>query len=390
MTQLLFATYAYPPLFYPRALQISMLARILCRDHDLKIIAADFGRKNEALMPLVAPCPVVRIEETKLAQAVRTAKGDRIKRFLIPDEMVFNFPAFREEMDKQNWDDMHLVTFGQPMAMHLLGLIYKKRFPHIRWTAHFSDPWNHEGYSTSTGLAKILNHKWESDVYKMADRLIFTSPETIESVFSGRYAAYKHKARYVPHGFDPALYKQPQSNEDKIRIGYFGTFYGERQPHSLFKALRQMPPDILQGVEICFYGAGDGKIYNAETKGLEQHLQFSSGVDFLKSLEIASGMDGLLVIDAPAETSVFFPSKLADYIGANRPIFGITPPRGASARILCSLRMSVANPDNPEEIAKNLSQFIEGIKAKSLYLDAEERESYSSENVAKEFMAALA
>ncbi len=390
MTQLLFVTYAYPPLFYPRSLQISMLARTLCRDHDLKIIAADFGRKNEALMPLAASCPVTRIPETKLAKTVRTAKGDRAKRFLIPDEMLFNLPAFRIELDKQNWDDVQLVTFGQPMAMHLLGLVYKKRFPKIRWSAHFSDPWNHEGYSTSTGLSKILNHKWESDVYKAADRLIFTSPETIDSVFSGAHAVHRHKARYVPHGFDRALYKQGQPIPEKIQIGYFGTFYGERQPHTLFKALRLMPQDILKNVEICFYGAGDGNVYAAETKDLEQNLQFFDGVDFLKSLEIASGMDGLLVIDAPAETSVFFPSKLADYIGANRPIFGITPTKGTSARILRDLDMSVSDPRASDDIAHKLSQFIKKIKLNDIQLNMEVRARYSSENVAKEFIAALA
>ena len=36
--------------------------------------------------------------------------------------------------------------------------------------------------------------------------------------------------------------------------------------------------------------------------------------------------DGFLVIDAPAIESVFFPSKLVEYISFKIPIFGITPP----------------------------------------------------------------
>ena len=34
----------------------------------------------------------------------------------------------------------------------------------------------------------------------------------------------------------------------------------------------------------------------------------------------------VLVIDAPAIESVFFPSKLVEYISFKIPIFGITPP----------------------------------------------------------------
>jgi hypothetical protein len=43
-------------------------------------------------------------------------------------------------------------------------------------------------------------------------------------------------------------------------------------------------------------------------------------VGYQESLKLMSEADALLVIDAPADQSVFLPSKLIDYIGAGRPI----------------------------------------------------------------------
>ena len=41
----------------------------------------------------------------------------------------------------------------------------------------------------------------------------------------------------------------------------------------------------------------------------------------------------LLILDAPFDISVFFPSKLVDYIGAQKPILAITP-EGSCADIV--------------------------------------------------------
>lgn len=46
------------------------------------------------------------------------------------------------------------------------------------------------------------------------------------------------------------------------------------------------------------------------------------------------------------------PSKLIDYLGANRPIFGITP-SGAAAGILEAAGESVAVPSDPHMIAED-------------------------------------
>ena len=67
--------------------------------------------------------------------------------------------------------------------------------------------------------------------------------------------------------------------------------------------------------------------------------------------------DCLLVIDAPSNKSIFFPSKLADYIGSNRPIFGISP-KGTTRRILNELGYYCFDTDEYDKISKGLINMI--------------------------------
>jgi hypothetical protein len=64
----------------------------------------------------------------------------------------------------------------------------------------------------------------------------------------------------------------------------------------------------------------------------------------------------LLLIDAPSPDcpSPFLPSKLIDYLGTGKPVFGITPTNGASARVLRKYNHMVVSPDRPDEIASAL------------------------------------
>ena len=79
-----------------------------------------------------------------------------------------------------------------------------------------------------------------------------------------------------------------------------------------------------------------------------QCVKFLPRVGYLQSLALAKSADLLLNIDAPAATSVFLPSKLIDYIGAGRPIFGITP-AGTAARLIQSLAAGLPTRPSPSK-----------------------------------------
>ena len=89
-----------------------------------------------------------------------------------------------------------------------------------------------------------------------------------------------------------------------------------------------------------------------------------------------SNADYLLVIDAPLESSPFFPSKLADYIGAQKPIIGLTSKTSATVDILNHTQNNdfIASSSDQSEIKELL------LKLKILDKKYTNTNYYSSEN----------
>ena len=107
-----------------------------------------------------------------------------------------------------------------------------------------------------------------------------------------------------------------------------------------------------------------------------------------------SESDLLLVIDGPAELSVFLPSKLIEYVGAGIPICGVVPP-GTSANLLRRLGGLAADPRNTGEIAETLTNAVRSARERRTqsapppWGDPEVRGEFAIERVARGFTAIL-
>jgi len=64
------------------------------------------------------------------------------------------------------------------------------------------------------------------------------------------------------------------------------------------------------------------------------------------------------VIDAPADESLFLPSKIVDYLRARKPILALTPHHGASADVIRDLGYPVIAPENEAEIAQAVEALL--------------------------------
>lgn len=255
-----------------------------------------------------------------------------------------------------------LTTFGTPMSDHLIGLKLKQMYG-LPWMAHFSDPWVENEFKGYNSFTRGINISLERSVVTAADRLIFTSDETVALVMSKYPEEFRSKTRVLSHAFEPGLFDQVEKLDDsRIAIRYVGDLYGRRTPEPLFRALKEIlasEPSLLD--DVCFEFVGSITDFNLSDIGFDQLpsglVQFRPTVDYLESLLLMSAADGLLVIDAPAATSVFLPSKLIDYIGAGRPVFGITPP-GAAAKLISELGGWVTDPSDAAGTEAAVRSFI--------------------------------
>ena len=150
-----------------------------------------------------------------------------------------NGKAFHAALDLGPERYAAMVTWSQWHAIHLVGVALKRRFPKLPWVAHFSDPWADNPFAPYRWIMRHYDRRQEFKVYRLADRLSFTSRETIDLVFSDNRAHFRAKAMELPHAFETALYPSAQPlKEGPLKLRSLGAFYGARSPEPDRKSTR--------------------------------------------------------------------------------------------------------------------------------------------------------
>lgn len=393
---ILFLTYHFPPQQCPRSVQIAHLNTYLKQALSVHVLTAKVEKNSDpSLLKISNLDNIFYAEKSKLTHFIEQSRGYKVKSALLPDLYffwVFDFYKAAQKMINDNQIEL-IVTFGQPMSTHVVGLKLKKKFKHLKWIAHFSDPWVDNPYNKHNFFVKSLNNYFQNQVFKKANKLLFTSPETIALVTEKYDGNVKEKAQYLPHSFNPLFFESTNHQNKKMIIRHIGNFYGDRRPDPFFQAilylkkLHLLPNNIL----IEFIGQGVDPFDDSDFRSLTDLIVIKKSVSYFESLTLMLESDLLLLIDAKAPKSVFFPSKLVDYLASMKPIFGITP-KGTSDDILNEMGFSTVNSFNPKDIAEKFLQCINTIKENkenNLSLHSNKIKKYSIEVVGEQFKTIL-
>ncbi len=386
----LFFTYYYPPIPAPRSIQIGRLAKYSrCA---ITVVCADETRAGDATIPAGSPALVQRLA----AYSPNTLRGALDCLPLMPDRFLSWCQRAGSEILRQDLlaGQEALVTFGQPMSVHMAGLRIK-RATGIPWLVHFSDPWADSPYRFRLPLARWLNRLLEARVVAAADRILFTCQETRHLVMAKYPPAVAAKAAVLPHAYDPDLF--PRTNGEKggnarLVVRHVGAFYRQRTPDTFLEALMRLGrqrPQALDELSVEFVGRMHSRLnLEAVQAALPPGvLSFRSRVDYATSLRLMRQADLLLLIDAPFARNVFLPSKLIDYLGAGRPILALTPP-GATAEFVGRLGGMVVAPTDPARVAAALEEALALARRRPPAIpfgDPQMRQEYRAEAVASRF-----
>jgi hypothetical protein len=211
------------------------------------------------------------------------------------------------------------------------------------WVAHFDDPWAVNPYRRY--VPPGARHR-EAEVVARADALVFPTEE-LRDLYDAAYPhdGVRERAAVIPHGFEPELYPAPRRGAGgPVRLVHVGDFYGLRSPEPL---LRGTPP----GVEVRLVGrvARQFDVRGAVCTGQ---------VGYRQSLQEMVDADVLVVVDAPLPGQPFLPSKLVDYLGARRPVVGLTTPGSPTARLLERYGFPVADVRRPDQVQEVLEASV--------------------------------
>ena len=404
--KLLAVSFSYPPKQEPRAIQVSRLLKhlnastvLVCEGNAEHGDTAGLG-DLESFLQKILRVPMTtspgRHLLNRFSRRVYLPVWSRTPDDLGPwkKPVLSTIDRF---MSAQQYKPDVLVTFAFPLVDNIIGLELKRRLK-LPWLAHFSDPWVDSPFRTDDRLTRALNARLEHMVIERADLLVFTSRETADLVMEKYQPALRSKVRIVPHAYEPNLFSgAPDNNGGRLVIRYLGDLYLSRTPKPLFQALEilaERQPELLQ--KFRFEIVGDVHELNLEQMGLSQLPEglvvFRQRVNYCDSLSMMSSAAGLMVIDAPVtknSQSVFLPSKLIEYVGADRPIIGLTPP-GTAAYLISRLGGWVADPGSAEQVADVVQQFLSYIWERRDNLvagwgRAEVREEFEAKAVARRF-----
>lgn len=406
--KLLAVSFSYPPQTEPRAIQVSRLIRhlslptvLVCEGSlDMAIdVSSDSSLHSDSSHASTVRVPF----ENPFWREFGNRVCSRFKLpvcFRTPDHLgAWKKPVVDkvEELIRVGYQPDVLVTFAFPLIDNIIGLELKRTLG-IPWLAHFSDPWVDNPFKGYDRLTKAFNARYERQVIELADRIVFTSAETAELVMTKYDSRLQSKVRVVPHAYESELFDQHSvSFGDKLAVRYLGEFYLGRTPKPLFMALEmlsQEQPDLVQ--KFRFELVGDIHELDLNELGLaqlpEDLVVKRPRVGYDESLSLMSSAAGLMVIDAPSfnnKKSVFLPSKLIEYIGAGRPIVGLTP-AGAAADLISKLGGWVAEPGNAEQLANAMRKFLTSIlesngNREAIWGNPEVRKEFEADRVARKF-----
>jgi hypothetical protein len=345
---ILFITYDFPPILSPESIQVQRRACALARNgHRVHVLTCCENPDFEFL-----DHQLCKDHENLTIHRMNRLPGEKWLHYIcggleITDRKFWwKFPAASTaiKLIKEFQIDA-LYTHSTPLVNHLAGLAVKETDRNLHWAAHFSDPWTLNPYlSYRTGIQRKINKMYEKTVISRADTITVTSEKTKELFIKG-LEADRNKIKVLPHVFDPSLYTRRKTEPQKKIIAHTGNIYGLRSAAPLIEAVNKVQP---QNLEFHFYGRMKEDERQLAEQKCPELIKFFDPIPYLDSIKVLSEADILLVIDAPLKDSPFFPSKLADYIGAGKPVVALSPLSSTTTQIVRDIQKELLVADSAD------------------------------------------
>ena len=322
----------------------------------------------------------------------------------------------------------YIMTRSTPPESIVIGREIKKRHPEIKWIASLADPVANNPYElkayitdnpnlTEEKKANFFNvlqgndedeinkmskrhesgiklmaklKKWEMAVLAEADLIISPSARQLRYMCNGHW---NNKFFAVPHSYDLSFYpeKNGKVQSEKIKLRYIGYSDSLRSLKPILFAVNKMREEnseALNKLEIEFIGNIPGEIRDMIMNFyLYDYIKCLPSVDYYESLKLMQESDWLIHVDAFFSQlhpggSIFFAGKLADYIGANKPIFALTGKGSPADNIVRKYGGVSCLSWEIDDIREQLENIANGI---NVQINEDYRENFDARNVARDF-----
>lgn len=393
--KLLLISFHFPPSRAARSLQLGKLTRRLIRlGIELDVISANpSDLTTDAVDPQVGAwvdSPQVRLHHV----ASPRRRGMEYFRAAAFGENVSGWRklATRKALELASaarpGEYRALISCSSPIDSHYAGLIVKRSFANLPWIIHFSDPWSGNPYLNTNALRRALLARCERQLCRTANMVLSVSEELT------RHYAERNGGRAIyetlHHVFDPEQYPPDRPDErGPFLLRYLGGFSARRSPQPLISAIeaaRAAGAD-LSGLKIDFVGEKMEDVA-ARLNAIHAGLATADGaVPYAESLRKMCTASALLLIDADQDFSPYFPSKLADYFGAARPIIAVSPSHSCTTRLVREFGGAAFGHDDQRSFAALIERICRDGQAALPPPPAENVRAFEAETLARRFIS---
>jgi len=279
-----------------------------------------------------------------------------------------------------------LLTFSQPISVHLVGFFLKKFKASQVWIAHISDPISNNPHTKSNFVNRFLNKKWESLIIKNADKIIVTNSRFKDMLLEKYPELNPEKVLDLLPIADFKL-SSLRKTGSRLKFTHTGSLYNGRSVESFCKALHNISltsSEILDEIDFTFIG-DLSSTNEALLLNLEKYMRLTvlnARVSQELSESACLSADVLTTIEAPIDSNPFFPSKIADYIGLPRHQLVLSKNGTAKDLFRNDRGFSFADPSSPLQIEESILTIYRLWKEQDLQTPSVQSQNLFSANFA--------
>ena len=283
--------------------------------------------------------------------------------FLVPDNKLGWTPfALGEGMKLLRQGGFGAIyATGPPFTSHLVGALLKSRTG-VPLALDFRDPWSRSPFLSAPSPLHRAAHSF-------LERLSLRLADVCTVVHGGLRGNLNLPERapevvVIPNGFDPEDFLDAPSPEgDRFTVTYTGAFYGNLTPKYLLGAVKELledSPGMRKEIRLVFVGNfRDEERELVRDWGLEDVVETTGYLPHRESVRrLCRTHLAWFMLGRVPFVEIWVPGKLAEYIGARKPILACVP-EGETARVVRRAGGKVVPPEDVGAIREALIEYYE-------------------------------
>lgn len=333
----------YPPISGIAVSRMSAFVEYLSDSYDIEVFCLGERTFTEKQRPNVT---IHYISTSKLFSYFKSKQTDRkfkhniktLSRILLNQFISNPLEKWKKQSLKklvqthENNSFDAIISSYSPVEAHEIAIDFCKKYNNVPWIADMRDEMSLNPYISQAVKKKL--RIVEEGVNNYAKAIVSVSLPILNQFkdICPKIVNFEE----VRNGFNHQIDFETNPKNEVFTIGYFGSFYGQRKPDILFKALIDVQRKFKDfKFELHIYGAHNNFNIPEEIK---HYVKKKEALSYINSIKQMNMMDCNILIHPRSEQKGIYTGKLFDYISANKPILAFVDKEDVAAQLINELK----------------------------------------------------